>query len=231
MILLIQFFRNFMKPKPIGIIGGAGPIAGISLLEQIFCFARDVYGCWKDEDFPKVLVISFPFSDMLSETLEISSIQNELKSCLKKLRADGAAVLGIACNTLHAFLDREEMAQTDLLQLPQIAMEEVISAKTRPLILGTSTSIRFDLFSKRFPCVYPDPEMQIKVDELIVQTLKGKNVLKQLQALIAEQEAETVLLGCTELSLYTNNLLNSNKKIVDPLRVMAQKLIKISIGV
>ncbi len=50
-----------MKPIPIGIVGGAGPLAGAALLERIFSLSGSLYGCYKDADFPKVLLLSFPF--------------------------------------------------------------------------------------------------------------------------------------------------------------------------
>lgn len=216
-----------MAPKPIGIIGGAGPLAGIALLTQIFRLARERYGCWKDEDFPMVFVLSFPFRDMLSDEIDPPRIREELRSCLKKLRDNGAAVIGIACNTLHAFLDSQEEDRPDLIQLPLIAAEEVSSP---PLILGTSTSRRFELYSKRFPCLYPDAKTQLEIDTLITQILKGEEVTERLQALVQAAPAESILLGCTELSLYTPSLLSCNKKIIDPLQIMANKLINYSFG-
>ncbi len=216
-----------MKPKPIGIIGGAGPIAGISLLKDIISFARVQYGCWKDEDFPEILFISFPFSDMLSEEAKASQIRRELRSCLQKLRRAGAAALGIACNTLHAFLEPQELKSTDLLRLPQLARAEIPAFAT-PLVLNTSTSRRLSLYSKEFPCRYPNQPVQRELDELIIQILKGIDVLAQLQALISAQDEEVILLGCTELSLYTSRLTESSQKIIDPLKILAKKLIKTS---
>jgi len=97
-----------MKPKPIGIISGAGPLAGAALLDRILYLAGSTYGCYKDGDFPKIFLLSFPFSEMLSPEMDIAQLQKELSSCLSQLRKSGAAVLAIACNTLHAFLDENE---------------------------------------------------------------------------------------------------------------------------
>ncbi|MBM3192549.1 MAG: hypothetical protein FJZ63_07890, partial [Chlamydiae bacterium] len=190
-----------MKPKPIGIIGGAGPLAAVSLLEQIFSLARDQYGCWKDQDFPEVFFISFPFSDMLSETIDAPLIQQELSSCLQKLRANGALVIGIACNTLHTFLSLKNKSEEDLFLIPKIVAEK-INEETTPLILCTSTSLRFNLYTKYIPCLYPTPSTQEIVDRIITQILKGENVLESLKNLIKQQDADIIVLGCTELSLY-----------------------------
>jgi aspartate racemase len=222
----------FVKPKSIGIISGAGPLAGVCLLEQIFCLARELYGCWRDEDFPKVMFVSFPFSDMLSEEMDVPQIQGELRECLKKLRDDGASVIGIACNTLHAFLGKDEGHHSDLLQLPQLAAE-AIPLSAVPLVLGTSTSMRFGLYRRRFPCIYPDEDAQTEADRIITQILKGDEpdrVVQELRSLIQEQDADVILLGCTELSLYKDELLTCEKTIIDPLNLMARQLITKSFG-
>ena len=214
-----------MRPKPIGIIGGAGPFAAVSLLEQIFSLARGTYGCWKDSDFPEVFVISFPFSDMLSEDRNTALVQKELISCLKRLRANGSEVIGIACNTLHAFLDSSE----EILWIPKLVAEK--SQFETPLILCTSTSLHSDLYAKYMPCCYPDPSTQKEIDTLITQILKGGCALEKLQTLINQQEANVIVLGCTELSLYAKDLEVPNKKIIDPLRLLAETLIQKSYGV
>ncbi|OGN64654.1 MAG: hypothetical protein A3E80_04320 [Chlamydiae bacterium RIFCSPHIGHO2_12_FULL_49_9] len=178
------------------------------------------------------MLISFPFSDMLSKEIDVLQIRNELRECLKKLRDDGASVIGIACNTLHAFLDEDEDHRSDLVRLPQIAAEAIPLSEI-PLVLGTSTSMQFELYQKCFPCTYPDAVAQAEVDKIIAQILKGKEpdkVVEELRTLIKAQNADTILLGCTELSLYANEFLACKKTIIDPLNLMARKLINKSFG-
>lgn len=216
-----------MKPKCIGIIGGAGPLAGAFLLERLFALAGQVYGCYRDADFPKVFLISFPFSEMLYRNMDIAKLQEELSDCLKQLRKNGASILAIACNTLHAFLDQNEEFH-DLVHLPRIVAEEIV-LDDPPLVLCTSTSVQFGLHQQFFPCMYPDTDTQQKVDALIDQVLKGAErsaACTELEKLIRTQKAQTVILGCTELSLFTAKLSVPNKRIIDPLELMANKILK-----
>jgi aspartate racemase len=67
-----------MKPKSIGIIGGAGPLAGAFLLERVLSISNKTYGCYRDSDFPKIFLISFPFSEMLSPTINTAKLRDEL---------------------------------------------------------------------------------------------------------------------------------------------------------
>lgn len=216
-----------MKPKSIGIIGGAGPIAGTFLLERIFSLSGEKYGCFKDADFPKVFLISFPFSEMLCPNMDVARLQEEIAGCLEQLRKNGASILAIACNTLHAFLDpKEELS--DLVNLPGTIVEE-LSLEDLPLVLCTSTSVKFGLHKQFFPCTYPDARTQQEVDDIIGYILKGAErlvILERLEMLISELKANTVILGCTELSLFFTQLSVPNKRIIDPLELMANKILE-----
>ena len=104
-----------MRPDSIGIVGGTGPMAGAFLLERLFSLAGSLYGCHRDADFPEVLLLSFPFSEMLSPPIDRKRVEEELSLVLAKLRKNGCAILAIACNTLHTFLKDEG---EDLFPLP-----------------------------------------------------------------------------------------------------------------
>lgn len=211
-----------MKPISIGIIGGAGPMAGVMLLQRIFTLAGSQYGCFRDADFPEVQLLSFPFSEMLTEERDEANVRSELSSCLKRLQISGATVLAIACNTLHAFLDE---IPDGLIHLPKVTAEEIPLGEV-PLVLCTSTSSQFALHKRFFPCTYPSAGDQERVDRLIDQILKGENVAEQLAALIEGQAASTIVLGCTELSLFTRDLTDTKKLIVDPLEITANRILE-----
>ncbi len=216
-----------MKPKSIGIIGGAGPLAGAFLLKRILSLSGKVYGCYRDADFPQVFLISFPFSEMLSPNMDIAKLRKELSGCLEQLRKNGASVLAIACNTLHAFLDEKDEL-SDLVHLPRTLAEEM-SLSDKPLVFCTSTSVQFGLHKQYFPCIYPDTQTQQEVDRIIDQILRGADqsvILEKLEKLLLAQTTHTVILGCTELSLFSAHLCVPNKLILDPLEVMANKILK-----
>jgi aspartate racemase len=216
-----------MKSKSIGIIGGAGPLAGAFLLERIFSLSGKVYGCYRDADFPQVFLISFPFSEMLCPNMDIAKLRKELSGCLEQLRKNGASVLAIACNTLHAFLDEKDDLN-DLVHLPRTLAEE-ISLSDKPLVFCTSTSVQFELHKQFFPCTYPEAQTQQELDGIIDQILRGTGqsvILEKLEKLLQAQTANTVILGCTELSLFSAHLSVPNKLIIDPLEVMASKILQ-----
>lgn len=218
-----------MKPKSIGIIGGAGPLAGVFFLERIFLLSGQKYGCCRDADFPKVVLLSFPFSEMLQQTGNLARLRQELKSCLQYLRRNGATVLAIACNTLHIFLTDED-DKSDLIHLPRSLADEIPKNEV-PLILCTSTAASHGLHRTFFPCVYPDARTQSEIDELIDLTLQGterQSLLNRLEQLISRQKEQTIILGCTELSLFFSQLSQIRKRILDPLEITANRVLEMS---
>lgn len=220
-----------MKPKTIGIVGGAGPLAGVSLLERLFRYAQVAYGCFQDADFPKVLLVSFPFSDMLGKQIDKDTVAKELREALQFLRKSGATVLGIACNTLHTLLD--EGMEENLLKLPQLTASEIeCRGRKKPMILCTSTSRQSGLYNAFFPCTYPDLATQQLIDEIILTILKGNgSAASSLASLIRTLEAETIVLGCTELSLYSDQFEQGSKRVIDPLDILAKALINQSLNI
>lgn len=216
-----------MKPKIIGIVGGAGPLAGVDLLERVLRLSNRLYGCYRDGDYPQVLLNSFPFSDMLTSEKNSAKVKSELSYCLNQLRANGAEVLAIACNTLHTFLD-DDQDKNDLVHLPRL-LGKVSCSDEIPLVLCTSTSRENNVHKKFFECYYPDLSTQFKVDEMIDRILKGEEsygIVKDLLSLIEQSRASTVVLGCTELSLFVKELAECNKRIIDPLDVLAEKILE-----
>lgn len=213
-----------MKPKSIGIIGGAGPMAGAVFLERLFSIAGSQYGCFRDADFPEVMVLSFPFSEMLAEERDEAQVKQELSFCLNRLRSQGATILAIACNTLHAFLDEE---LPGLIQLPRAIAEQIPPGEI-PLVLCTSTSRQFGLHKRFFPCVYPSAKDQKQIDQLINQILKGdrEKAVVRLSQIIETQSEQTIVLGCTELSLFSRDLSIANKLILDPMEIAASKVLE-----
>jgi aspartate racemase len=216
-----------MKPRTIGIIGGAGPLAGALLFETILSKSRKIYGCYRDQDFPKIFLLSYPFSEMLSCEFNAAIVQQELREALQFLRQNGAEVLSIACNTLHAFLEGE---MPGLISLPRELAREIPPGKP-PLVLCTSTSVKFALHKRFFPCIYPAADVQREIDAIIDGILKGGNqkaLVRKLINIIKAQAEETIILGCTELSLLAPRLMQCKKTIIDPLEIAAEKIVKIS---
>lgn len=209
--------------KSIGIVGGAGPHAGALLLEKIIDVCQEKYGAQKDADFPYVMLLNTPFSDML-ENPDAERIVRELEEALTTLEKNGMDRVAIACNTLHGFLPKK-MGNFEFIDLRSVVQD----LNDEVLILCTSTSRERGVYDHLKKGVYLTPSHQQQLDQLIDRILTGKVDKEEsllIRDLIEQESKTTILLGCTELSfLHARFPLNLPlKTIIDPLKMVAERL-------
>lgn len=234
-----MIFSKSSRKRPIGIIGGAGPMAGLLLCEQVIQLCQQRYNCRADSDFPLVMLWSQPFSNMLDSSqreLFRDRLTDELSQALAKLRDNGAELIAIACNTLHGFLPPPDTWRpahlVNLLQETRTTLCQPTTGTT--LILCSSTSAALRLHASLCDCVYPDACDQRLVDDVINGVCAGEVTRQQvdlLRCLATQIEGvDRVLLGCTELSQLCQrySLEIEWVAVVDPLLITAQTLCKLS---
>ena len=211
----------------IGIIGGTGPIAGRLFFDLIIAWYQREKNAWQDRDFPSIMMISYPFSDMLSESHNSQSVSNELKAVIAEM---SSKFFIIACNTLHYYGD-DKLSKENWIHLMKTTAEALSQNRSEdpPLVLCTTTSRKNVLHQSYFNCVYPRIELQSKIDHLIETILKGKQGIKEaefLKQLIHEESKpfQKVVLGCTELSLLVAEFSIKDRKIIDPAVLATEKV-------
>ena len=105
------FLPNSSGQLTIGIIGGAGPLAGVLLCEYIIQLCQQRYQCKDDADFPKLVLLSIPFAQMLkTDRVDDNElvVRKQLSNALSSVSAL-ASKIGIACNTLHGFIEQSQL--------------------------------------------------------------------------------------------------------------------------
>ncbi|MFH1831864.1 MAG: aspartate/glutamate racemase family protein [bacterium] len=212
--------------KKIGIIGGAGPAASALLYKKIIQSCQQNFNCSRDSDFPEIILINYPFSEMLSEKHAQKykfKIQKELQYCFDKLNSYNADITIIACNTLHTFLGKINIGNLELIDLAQTTLKYATQQKLKKiLILGTEQTVQTGLYTnKTLTCAPVNSEQQkivsVIIDNILTGELKTQDALT-LTTIIAQaitnnkaaqpetgQKTNTrfdgVILGCTELSV------------------------------
>lgn len=220
----------------IGIIGGAGPMAGLLLMKKIITNYQKLYGCVNDYDFPKIILLSYPFAEMLEPTKapeEEDTVSQQLGDSLDFLIENGVNKIGIACNTLHGFLD-ETRHRDRLVNL--IKETKIYFAKqqfSKALVLCTNTSVQKNVHDY-ISITLPNSEEQKLIDHLIKAVLSGAFSLQDSQRLksyilsktMKDPVIDCVMLGCTELSVLHDEfpMEISDIKIIDPLDLLASKI-------
>jgi len=210
----------------IGIIGGAGPMAGALLFEKIIEVSQ-WYGCKVDADFPFCSLINYPFAPMLTQGYDENVLSKQLEECFSILLGNGVTIAAIACNTLHAFLPSvpNEIRLIHMIEETKSYLE--LKGWDNPLILCSSTSARNRLHARYFNCRYPEESLQQTVDHLIDRITEGCCFAEASALLSNKCENEgAIVLGCTELSLLHNRAPLALSDICTPDSIVAEKIVR-----
>ena len=205
-----------MKPHPkhpeVGLIGGAGPLAGAFMFQKIIHIFQQKYGYQEDDEFPYIMLLSYPFSDMLVVENGADLARIQLDICFSTLSEQKVKIAAIACNTLHAFIE-ETYGITFVHMIEELAKAVKSSTVVGSLVLGSMTSRNYDLHGQYFTCCYPDDELQLEAYHLMNKVLAGKadqtdteklmhDINLKLSFCQKEKKGEIgLVLGCTEFSV------------------------------
>lgn len=234
--------KELKDKKSIGVIGGAGPMAGSLMIEHLIKVCQEKYSCKNDSDFPKIVLLSVPFVQMLEiPKLGIyqDKVSQQLEKSIDELKSLSVNKIGIACNTLHGFIKTSNYQ--GLLNMVELTDKHLQEANVAcPLVLGTSTSIIKEVHNFN-NIVHPERSFQLEIDEIIDQVLLGnlsKDLSKRLDGIINRciqdnSKIDTIVLACTELSVLKrqehefegrDGNFMAPIKYVDPLRILAMEL-------
>ena len=231
----------------VGIVGGVGPSATADLLQKIvICTPAE-----KDQDHIKMIVEHDPqIPDRTEHLLGHGPDPTiALYAACKRLEEGGASLIAIPCNTAHAYV--ESMQQYLSIPIVNMLFETVEHLKRhhpdvkKLALLATSGTVASRIYHRAFEgsaydLLLPDDEHQETLMEVIYgpRGIKaGYNDGKCVQGFyevlthMAEQGAEVIILGCTELPLLEPEFRKWNateKRIVfvDPTSVLAKKCVE-----
>lgn len=225
----MQKFKETAPPRSIGIIGGAGPMAGVLLHQKIIQIAQKKYRCRIDSDFPLILHISYPFADMLSEKRDLhhSIVEKQLEECFSWLYTHKIQLAAIACNTLHAYLPASLSSSIEFIHLIRETIEAV--GQGNFLVLCSSTSRIHRLHSyPNITTVYPSEKEQQEMDAIIDRIVAGTILASDAAfcSCCTQPDLSGVILGCTEISELHHDypIKPGQLKVIDPLELLAEAL-------
>ncbi|MCI1901624.1 MAG: amino acid racemase [Bifidobacteriaceae bacterium] len=168
-----------------------------------------------------------------------------LNDDIAQITAMGASFIVLICNTAHYFYDQFQ-AQTPIpiLHMPRNAvdtLEKHYPASSAPRVgfLGTEGSLRSEVYqheieAKGYTFVRPTDSTQKDVDYLIYHEIKERARLnkdlymKTLETMFTQMHCDTVILGCTELSVLAEAFPDTPGPVVDAQREIALKTIELA---
>jgi len=238
----------------IGIVGGAGPYAGLDCALKILQQTK----AEKDQDYLSTLIISTPglIEDRTSFLLGENSKNpaHAIFSNLLNLNDQGATVIGIPCNTAHApaikdvFVKKINQTARKLKVLDMISETAKFLKKECPDVKTVGVLSTIGTWKAGF---YPDilgrygydvctlserlqhnihhealynPKYGIKVQANPV-TKKARKVLMDGFYSLKENGAEAIILGCTEIPIGIPERKIGNIFCIDTSLILARALI------
>jgi aspartate racemase len=242
------------EDNAIGVIGGLGPYAGIDLVRKIF----DSTQASRDQDHLPVVLISFPGripdrSAYIADAAAPNPVP-ALTEILRRLDTAGCAVAGMPCNTAHAPVIFEPMAEAMEREGRRVRLINMIDACAESIaehhpavravgILGTSATLGQRLYDRALErvglepvrpaddfqasTVNPvifDPEWGIKACGNPPTERARRQLIEGVRHLKA-RGADAVILGCTELPLALPEPEIEGVPLIDSTLALARTLI------
>lgn len=229
-----------MKQKTIGILGGMGPESTAELLVWITRVTPAV----REQDHFRVVIDSNPKIPNRTDALlsgDLREVIDALVETAENLERAGADVIGIPCNTAHAFLPdlRKAVAApfVDMVEETARRAGEHFESGAAIGLLATDGTLRTRLYHEaleRHGLVGigpPTPGIQNAVmDALDTVKLHGVSedayrVLAVAVRDLAGEGVKALIAGCTEVSL----VLHRHQPVLpwlDPLQVLAEALVR-----
>lgn len=146
----------------------------------------------------------------------------------------------LTCNTAHYFYDQLQAATTiPLLHMPREAAEALKKRQNggKVAFLGTEGSVKAGVYETElkkagFEVMIPDATLQEKVNQLIYRDIKERDFLNKelyheiLQDAVEKYACESVVLGCTELSLMEEYAPHPTYQVVDAQAILVDRTIE-----
>lgn len=211
--------------KVLGVLGGMGPAATVDFLSKL----QAATPAARDQDHIRVLVDLNP--QVPDRNIDAQAAEAELARMAAGLKAAGAQVLAMPCNTAHAHADAIRAASgLELIDLIDVACAAAQATGARRIgLIGTGAAV--ELYAARLSAIglgplLPDEAGQaafmallyrIKAGDLDPEVSAGAAALAER---LAGAGAEAVIAACTELPLV---LKTASVPLIDATEALARR--------
>lgn len=243
-------------PAHIGVVGGAGPFAGVDLAFKILRSTNAA----TDQDHIPLTLISAPgaIEDRSRFLLGESNINpaHAVVQIIERLAACGATAIGIPCSTMHAppIFDIIERRTRDILpsvKIVHLVREVIRSARERHPsggrvgILTTAGAYRAGVFSDALETaglepIVPESAVREAVHRAIYDraygikaqadpvSVQAKEILASAVDELDRRGSDVVIAGCTELAYALPQLDLDEPRLIDATLALARGLVECS---
>lgn len=219
--------------KVLGVLGGMGPAATLDFLAKL----QAATPVSREQDHLRVLVDINP--KVPDRNVDGSDPGPVLAAMAAGLRASGAQVLAIACNTAHAYAEDVRASG-----LPLIDMLETAGLAARAQGAGVvgvlGTSLALGLYRDRFSqlgleVVTLDDHEQVEFMALLYRIKRGdvgqasRDAMAALAHRLINKGAQAVIAGCTEVPLVLSQT-ELSTSFLDATQTLAVRCVEVCLG-
>jgi aspartate racemase len=200
--------------KRIGILGGMSPESTVEYYQHITRTYTERFG---DYGYPEVIIYSVSFQPYVDWPNQDrwDLVAQGLSEAAQKLEAAGADLIVIATNTMHLVFDQVQASVTvPMLSLLDAVSDAILAQEIETVgLLGTRftmerTFYQDALVSRGITVLVPNAQDREYVNAVIYDELVAGQIRDESRAgyvaiirRLAEQGAEGIILGCTEIPL------------------------------
>lgn len=225
--------------KIVGILGGMGPEATIDLMQRILTNTPAL----DDADHIRCIVDNNPKIPSRVQAILEEGGENPgpcMAEMARGLQNCGADFIVIPCNTAHEYYSYvTEAVDIPVVHLIDLVVDQVISMNpevTTVGILGSNTIVKTKIYTTTFQArgvkaIYPDPEMQEELFQIICRVKRGetrekiRQEFREIGKHLAGKGVDTAILGCTELGIIAENMPIT---VVDAADVLAREVVAVA---
>lgn len=218
------------KHITIGILGGIGPEATGNFYLELISEIQKQKLVKSNTDYPRIVINSIPAPELTSK-IKRTQLSDYIDG-VKYLEKYGADFIVMACNTIHLYhgLLQKEVG-VPILNMRDTVKEFIKDKKFKSVsVFGTSATVEDGLY--RFVGIdylNPNKKELEQLSSAIENFNKGHERKKQITIVntlankYIENGAETIILGCTEISLM---LAGSKVPKIDTMDLLVRATIK-----
>lgn len=224
-----------MSKRLLGIIGGLGPMSSAYFYELITAHTK--VNC--DQDHLDLVLSSRASTPDRTAYILGNSNDSPLPFMIedaKRLENYGVDEIVIICNTAHYFIDevRKNVSIPVISMIEETAKYLNFNSKIHPAILATDGTIKSKAYQEKLDIyniglIVPDDKYQESVMDIIYNYIKKgitppQNMLLNIEKHCISKGCDSIICGCTEISLAIQNFIDKDK-FIDPLEILTYKVL------
>ena len=228
----------------VGVLGGMGPLATVDFLRKVL----DSTPATRDQEHVPMVVCSIPQIPDRTAAFRGAgeSPLGAMVKCGNRLKAAGASVVVMPCNTAHLWYEQVEAAlQTPMLHMVDATLREVlmlVGSEAAIGILSTDATLASGLYLNRSRREYAglswvQPTAVEMLEHVMpgIESVKagrlsdGRRHLELAAHALCRRGAQAIVLGCTEIPVVLDADA-AGVPVIDPTAALAREVVSWSLA-